>query len=523
MHGPSPERVVVIGAGIGGLAAAIRLAAAGLSVTVVERAPSSGGKMREVTVAGRPVDFGPTVLTWRAVLDDLFAAAGERLEDHLTLVPAEVLTRHAWADGRRLDLFADRARSADAIAAFAGPEAGRDYLDFAIAAERMFQTLKAAYLERTQTTALGLTWRLGLHRLPDLRALKPFSTLWAELGRRFRDPCLRQLFARYATYAGCSPFRAPATLMLIAHVEAMGVWLPGGGMQSVARALEGLARRQGARFLMGDAAIHIEVETGRVAAVRLESGLRLPADHVVAAVDPSAIASGSLGPEVRRAVDPLPAGARSLSALTLSLVARARGFPLVRHNVFFADDYACEFRDLHHGRLPRQPTLYVCAQDRGASLHEAGPELERFLVIVNAPALADVALPGQEEIERCVRKSLDRLAALGLELTPEPQGLVVTTPADFARLFPGSGGAIYGRAAHGPTGSFRRPGARSRLAGLYLAGGGVHPGAGVPMVALSGRLAAEALMADRASQRRFHPVAISGGTSTPSAPTAASA
>lgn len=520
----SPDRLVVVGAGIGGLVGSLLLAARGEEVLLLEAADRPGGKLRELLADGQPVDSGPTVFTLKPLFEAIFAEAGLAFEDHVALTPARVLARHAWRDGSRLDLFADRAQSADAIAAFAGPREAEGYRAFAAEAARIWAALERPYLDAQQTSPLGLSWRLGLRNLGDLFALRPYTSMWRALGGHFRDPRLRQLFGRYATYAGCSPFAAPATLMLIAHVESQGVWLVDGGMQALAQGLAAAAARAGATLRFSAPVAEILVDNGRACGVRLADGEVIAAGAVVCNADPAALAAGLFGPAAARAVRPLAASARSLSAVTLSINGSATGFPLTRHNIFFSDDYRQEFADLAGGRLPAVPTLYVCAQDRGADPGDsAALARERLLVIINAPALADVQPLPAGEIERCVTTSLERLAGMGLRLSIPPQAMVTTTPADFMARFPGAGGAIYGRAAHGPTASFRRPGARSRIPGLYLVGGGVHPGAGVPMVALSGRLAAAALMADRVSMSRFLPAAMPGGISTPSPPTAASA
>jgi 1-hydroxycarotenoid 3,4-desaturase len=235
-----------------------------------------------------------------------------------------------------------------------------------------------------------------------------------------------------------------------------------------------------------------------------------------------------LGPAARRAAAPVAERNRSLSAVTWCLAARCEGFPLVRHNVVFSADYRAEFDDLFaRRRLPRVPTTYICAQDRGdeglASPGGAGGRgahapppagAERLLVLVNAPATG--GLP-ETEIETCERTVFALLDRAGLKLTPEAS--LRTTPREFAALFPATGGALYGRATHGWQASFLRPGARSAIPGLYLAGGGAHPGAGVPMAAMSGRLAAEALIADRSRFRSTCPsraTATPGGMPTPS-------
>ena len=233
--------VVVIGAGAGGLAAALDLVAAGRSVTVVERSDRPGGKVRELEVGGARIDSGPTVLTMKWVFDELFAAAGARFDERVAVTRAEVLARHAWSESERLDLFADPERTADAIGDFAGARAAAGFRGFCDRARAVYTTLERAFLRGQRPTPLGLTVRAG--GLVPMLAVRPFSTLWRELGGFFADPRLRQLFGRYATYCGSSPFLAPATLMLVAHVELAGVWQVAGGMQRLPEAMARLVRQ----------------------------------------------------------------------------------------------------------------------------------------------------------------------------------------------------------------------------------------------------------------------------------------
>lgn len=506
------DRVVVIGAGIGGLVAALLLAARGADVTVVEAAEAPGGKMRAVPVGGRPVDSGPTVFTLRRVFDRILGEVGESLDAHLTLRPAEVLARHAWGDGARLDLFADIERSADAIGAFAGAAEARGYRAFAARACAIFRTLEHPFIESPRPSPFGLTRAVGLGRLGDLMRITPFRTLWDALGEHFADPRLRQLFGRYATYCGSSPFSAPATLMLVAHVEQEGVWLVDGGMHRLAATLAGLAEARGARIRYGRTVSRIVVTDGHVSAVRLDDGEVLPARAVVCNADVAALAAGRFGPGARATKAPRPQE-RSLSALTWSLAARTEGFPLARHTVFFSDDYPAEFADLFgRRRLPERPTVYVCAQDRDDAGGLAPGAAERLLVLVNAPAAGPPIAAG--EIDRCTDRTFAFLARCGLTVEREAAHTVTTTPADFERMFPATGGALYGRASHGWMASFRRPGPATRLPGLFLAGGSTHPGPGVPMAAISGRLAAEAVLSALASTLPSRRAAMSGGIST---------
>ncbi|TXN02077.1 CrtD protein, partial [Methylobacterium sp. WL103] len=213
--------------------------------------------------------------------------------------------------------------------------------------------------------------------------------------------------------------------------------------------------------------------------------------------------------------DPVPPAERSLSAVTFCLNARTVGFPLAHHTVFFSNDYRAEFDAIRRGRLPADPTTYVCAQDRVGDAAPDGPE--RLLCLVNAPAVGERRFT-KPEIDACETTMRARLAVCGLTIAAAETA--TTTPAGFATLFPATGGALYGRASHGWSATFKRMGARTRLPGLYLAGGSVHPGPGVPMAAQSGRIAADTLLADRraarpVSTRRSPATATSGGTSTP--------
>jgi len=508
------DRVIVIGAGVGGLAAALDLAARGLDVLVLERAAAPGGKMREVAVGEARIDAGPTVFTMKWVFDELFADAGADLKDHLALRRAEVLARHAWSERERLDLYADVGRSAEAIAAFAGPAEARRFREFTERARRIYRTLEGPFIRSARPSPQSLVLGAGVRGLADLWRISPFDTLWRALGEHFHDPRLRQLFGRYATYCGSSPFLAPATLMLVAHVEQDGVWLVEGGMHRVAVALARLAAARGAAFRYGADVAEIVVRGGRAAGVRLASGEHLDAGAVVVNADPAAVAGGLLGQAAAPAVAPLAEAARSLSALTWSLVAPTGGFPLARHTVFFSADYAAEFDDiLRRGRLPADPTVYVCAQDRDDAGGGAGGDAERLLCLVNAPPTGDAHPFDAPEVRQCEERTFARLARCGLRVARDPARTVATTPADFARLFPGTGGALYGRASHGWTASFGRPRARTKIPGLYLAGGSTHPGPGVPMAALSGRAAAASVIADRGSIGRSSAAAMPGGTS----------
>jgi 1-hydroxycarotenoid 3,4-desaturase len=513
------RHVVIVGAGMGGLAAAVVLAARGIGVTLLEAAERPGGKMREVEVSGSAIDAGPTVLTMRWAFDELFDDAGASLSASVGLRRIDRIARHAWSDGSRLDLFSDIEHSADAIAQIAGAREAEGYRRFCVRAQAIYETLRDSFIRASRPGPLTLTARVGVARLPDLIRISPFTTMWRALQGYFADPRLRQLFGRYATYCGSSPFLAPATLMLVAHVEREGVWLVDGGMARLAEALCDLARSQGAAFRFGRRVTRIVVENGRAAGVETNEGERIFSEAVIWNGDVSALAEAEVGEEAARAVRATPPGARSMSALTWAMRARVDGFALIRHNVFFSGDYRQEFDDIfERNRLPDAPTVYVCAQDREDADTAPDPsQAERVFCLVNAPVRARGAPLTQPEVESCEQAAFRLLQRCGLRIERDPASTRRTTPEDFARLFPSTRGALYGRATHGWKASFAREGSTTRLPGLYLAGGSVHPGPGAPMAALSGRQAAIRVMRDLASTKRLIPAAMPGGMSTGSA------
>ncbi|WP_346346514.1 1-hydroxycarotenoid 3,4-desaturase CrtD [Thetidibacter halocola] len=495
----------MIGAGIGGLAAALPLAHAGLDVTVVDAAARPGGKMRQVD----GVDAGPTVLTLRTVFDALFEGVGERLDDHVTLHRQAVLARHWWPDGSSVDLHADPALNAEAIETFAGHRARRQFEAFCARTETLFAAFRAPMMEAAEPDVAAMT-RMVLAHPTLLRAMAPGRTMAGLLRASFEDPRLRQLFGRYATYVGGSPHRAPALLSLVWRAEAAGVWVPEGGMHALARAITGLIEARGAQFRMHSMVTRILTDSDGVSGVALRDGSVLPARTVIFNGDPRALALGKLGDAMRPAAPRAARAARSMSAHVWAFRARTTGLDLAHHNVFFCADAQADFRALEAGRLPADTTLYLCAEDRG---HPTPPaHEERFEIILNAPPLTQ-RQPDDKEHATCHQRTFPTLARFGLTFDRLPGKAALTTPGGFETLFPGSAGSLYGQSPHGTFAALSRPRARTPVPGLYLAGGGCHPGAGVPMAALSGRHAAEAILTDRTSTSPSRRTAMRGGMS----------
>lgn len=508
--------IVVIGAGVGGLAAGFRLVAAGHRVIITERHNWLGGKARNIPSPAGPIAAGPTVLTLRSVFDELFADAGLHLDDFVGLSKQDILARHFWSDGTQLDLMADAHASASNIEAFAGKTAADEYWQFEMATRALFDAFDAPMMRTARPSVRTLIGVVA--RKPGLLAhMAPGRAMANDLARRFSDPRLAQLFGRYATYVGGSPLKAPALLSLIWQAEARGVWLVDGGIAALAGAIADQFLALGGEIRTNTDIERIDVENGHVTGVVSASGETIATSAVLFNGDPLALATGALGQDVLQAVPGVARAGRSLSARVWSFAAQAKGVPLSHHNVFFADDHYSEFRDLEKGLMPRDPSLYVCAQDRGT-----GPPkgMERFEIILNAPAL-DTSQTISNERLTCHQRTFPMLGRMGLHLTPQPAMLeddaCLTVPHQFNALFPASLGSLYGQSPNTMTASLSRPTARSKIAGLYLCGGGAHPGAGVPMAALSGRHAAEAILQDQTLTSPSRPTDTHGGTSTVSA------
>lgn len=501
------ENIIVIGAGMGGLSAAIHLRSQGYAVTLIEAADGPGGKARAVASPAGPVDTGPTVLTLRSVADRLFALCGTRTEDEVDLIALPRLARHFWPDGSQLDLFSNPEASAAAIADFAGAREADAFRRFDRLARGLYDAFEGPMMLAARPDPVAVA-RAALAAPRIWPALLPGMTLDRLLRLHFRDPRLVQLFARYATYVGGRPAQSPGVLALVWQAEARGVWAVRQGLAGLAAALARVAAAKGVIFRYGTVARRIVRQGGRVTGVELPGGTILPCAACVFAGDPGALRGNLLGDAARDAIAP-SITPPSLSAWVWAFAATAQGVDLAHHNVFFTADPTREFGPIGRGQMPEAPTLYVCAQDR--EMGRPVPATERFEIIMNGPANP---VPMPTEDATCRTRTFPPLARMGLTFAPEPGPAALLTPSGLAAAYPGSQGAIYGASPEGALSAFRRPLARTGLPGLYLAGGGAHPGAGVPMAMLSGQHAATALAGDRISAPTSRPAAMPGGMST---------
>ncbi|MGY1845371.1 phytoene desaturase family protein [Modestobacter sp. SYSU DS0875] len=490
-------RVVVIGAGLGGLAAAARLAAAGHAVTVLEQASVIGGKLGWFERDGHGFDTGPSLVTLPQVLRDLFAATGAPLDDVLELQRLDPAVAYRFADGTAVDVPGSREHIPAALDAALGTGTGAQWAALLDRAEAMWRATEQPFL-RSPLAGAGTLLRLA-RNTADLRTIAPGRTLRGLGGRYLSDPRLRMLLDRYATYSGSDPRQAPAALLTVPYAEqAFGSWYVPGGLRRLVEAVAQRAVERGATVRTGSPVAEVLVEGGRAAGVRLADGERVPADVVVSNADATALYRELL-PATTPARGPRAALRRvtpSSSGLVLLLALRGRTPGLAHHTVLFPADYDAEFDALFGRRGPKRPvedpTVYVSAPDDPATRPDA--DSESWFVLVNAPrhepgSGVDWTAPGLADAQ--ADRVLDVLAARGLDVRDRVRWRVVRTPADLERETASPGGSIYGTSSNGARAAFLRPGNASPLPGLFLVGGSAHPGGGLPLVTLSAQIVAE--------------------------------
>lgn len=496
------SRVVVVGAGIGGLAAAVRLQALGHRVTVLEQAAEVGGKLGVLRREGFTFDTGPSLLTMPHVLEDLFAATGAPLREVLPVERLAVACRYRFPDGTVLDLPGELDDLPDALDAALGPGAGAQWSAFLRRAERIWDVTHEPFLE----SPIGVGDMLRLSRsLSDVRTVAPWRSLRGLGARHLRDPRLRMLLDRYATYTGSDPRRAPAALASVPWAEQRwGSWYVPGGLGRIATALV-----ERLRSLGGEVETSVEVaevttaggrrgrpgRPARVDGVRLVDGTRRPADVVVANADARQVYGRLVRTGARAATLRAHRVTPSLSGVALLLALDGPPADQPHHEVWFPEDYDAEF-DAVFGRRgrprpPLRPTVYVAAPDDPAVV--PGPGHGAWFVLVNAPPHdprrgTDWEAPGLRE--RYADAVLTLLAGRGLDVRDRVRFREVVSPADLERRTLTPGGSIYGSSSNGARAAFLRPANASPVPGLFLVGGSSHPGGGLPLVVLSARIVA---------------------------------
>ena len=501
------ERIAVVGGGLGGLAAACTLAARGHDVALFERNSWAGGKAAVLERDGFRFDMGPTILTLPSVLARISAEAGRDLSDYLDLVPLDPQWRCFYSDGSVLDLVADTEAMASRLAAFSRYANDADgYRRFMSWSQQLHEISRRFFFYRNVGSIRDTFSAQGMFDarvLRDLWALRMGRTVAESVRSHIRDPRVAQMVDHFTQYVGSCPESSPAVLCGIAHMQTdEGIWYPRGGIRAVPQALLTLARELGVQIHSDKQVRRISVRDRTATDVETDDGERYPVSAVVSNSDVIRT-HGEL-------LETTPAGRRFIdrnkrepacSGVVLYLGLRQRYDQLLHHGFAFSQDPHEEFDAIYRRGEPAQdPTCYICAPAR-TDPHVAPPGGEALYVLVHTPYLR----PHHDwkKMIRPYRDVIIRKLARTCGLEDLEQRIVtedVLTPEDIERRYHCWKGAIYGLASHGRMlGAFKPANRSADIHNLYFAGGSVHPGPGIPMVLMSGWIAADVLHRDRSA------------------------
>lgn len=483
------QRIGIIGGGIAGLAAAVRLKAAGYEVVVFEAAPAAGGKLGAMRLGSFRFDTGPSLFTRPDLVDELFTLAGEDPRKHFHYRRLDPVCHYFYADGKRFHAPAEPEALAQAMEKELGEPAGN-----VRAMQRrgafLYRITAPVFLESSLHSIMTYLRPAGLRGIANLPFIGTMRSMNRENSRRFVTPHARQFYNRFATYNGSDPHQAPATLNVIPHLEsALGAWYPEGGMRSIPEAVYQLAMRLGVEFHFNARVekILLDGSSRKVRGLQLENGEEVSADIVLSNAD--------VYPTYKKLLPDIPAPAKvekvdsSSSALIFYWGIR-KSFPeLGVHNIFFGSDYEKEFREIwKEQQAPSDPTIYINITSK-CDPADAPEGMENWFVMVNVPANR-----GQdwESIRHRLRETV--ITRISKELRVPVGDLIAEEEyLDPLRIESNTGsyrGALYGSSSNRMLAAFfRQANFSSKIKGLYFAGGSVHPGGGIPLCLLGARIA----------------------------------
>jgi phytoene desaturase len=492
-------KIVVIGAGVGGMSVAARLAKQGHQVTIYEAADRTGGKCRTEWIDGYAFDTGPSLLTLPAIFKDLFIKTGPRFEKVLSISAVNPSFSYHFADRKSVDFVnLDLPKTCEALDQAFGVEAGNAWHSLMQRAEVMWDISRVPFVQSELRSVWSLLKRRDL--ITGIKQIAPFKSLRSLTCEYTQDKHLQMIIDRYATYTGSDPRRAPAALLTIAFVEgSFGAWHLAGGIGQLSVALEDRCRLLNVGIELNTRVSAINTDHGKVSGVTLPNGQSVAADIVVANADAEIVYNQLLTPKVHKARSErrkLKRAQKSLAGFSLLLGLDnskiTRQTPkLNHHNIYFPADYDAEFDDIFTKQVPvENPTIYICAP--GDPLMVSREGTESWSVLVNAPRHdpengSDWSTCGAEYAQKIISK----LDALGLEVSSRLDVMEFRTPLDLQNATSAPGGSIYGTSSNGAMSAFSRAKNRSPVPGLYCVGGSAHPGGGLPLVGMSAELVAE--------------------------------
>jgi phytoene desaturase len=494
---------VVIGSGLAGMTAACTLAARGYAVTVVEKNPWLGGKAALLTDRGYRFDMGPTILTLPSVLRRVFEEAGRKLEDYLNMIRLDPQWRCFFEDGSKFDLVESLPQMQQQLKEFTGGEqTGRGYEKFMAISRQLDDVSQRFFFWKSVggiADTMNLRQSMSLGVMKDLLSLRFGRTVAGLVRSHIPDSRIAQMIDHFTQYVGSSPEESPAVLCGIAHMQTNeGIWYPMGGTRAVPESLTRLGQELGVRFITGQQVRSVDTEQGRAVGVTLQDGTVLKSQVVVSNSDCVRTCEELLPRETARKLLSKRTFEAACSGVVLYLGLKRRYEHLLHHNFVFSQDPHVEFQQIYtEGEPAADPTCYVCAPSLSGDRVAPG-DGEALYVLVHTPYLRPhhdwtKMLPAYRNV---IVEKLKRTAGMeDLEERIEVEHYL--TPASINQRYHVLNGAIYGLASHGRFMGAFKPGNRVReVPGLYLAGGSAHPGPGMPMVMMSGWIAADSVDAD---------------------------
>ena len=487
--------VAVIGSGIAGLSAAIRLSLQGRKVVVFEQNTYTGGKITAFEKQGFRFDMGPSLFTMPQLVEELFELAGRTPKDYFQYHTHDEVCRYFWLDGKCLTLYPSVDRNVEAITTVFGKESGRRVRKYFDDARKKFELTAPFFLESSLHKAKTFLSPRVLKVVSEIPRLGLFSTLDDQNKRYFKEPKLVQLFNRYATYNGSSPYQTPGIMQMISHLEhGMGTHFPVGGMHAISQSLTKLAQELGVQFELSSMVEHILVEENKVQGVMVNGTERM-FDLVVCNSDIKHAYHELLPKQVRRPKKTL-AQEPSSSAL-IFYWGIGQTFPKMDlHNIIFSEDYKEEFdRICSNGPFWEDPTIYIHISNR-LEVDDAPKGKDCWFVMVNVPY--DQGQDWEDIVRKVRRKLIERISSvLGKDIASLIETEEILTPTQIQQRTSSVGGALYGTSSNERMAAFlRHSNKSSSVKGLYFCGGSAHPGGGVPLCILSGKIAAEWIKED---------------------------
>jgi len=496
MEGSDSLKIVVIGAGMGGMTAAARLSRGGHEVVVYEASDQVGGKCRTEWIGKVAFDTGPSLLTLPAVYKDFFQRTGKPMGLVCPIESVNPSFDYRFVDGSCVK-FANLSRNEtlDAIASSFGTESAAQWDRIMKRAERMWDVSRGPFIESELKSPISLVNRITFLR--DLKIIAPWKTLRQHADEILKDQRLRFIMDRYATYSGSDPRKAPAVLSTIAFVEeSFGAWHIKGGVGKLATTVHQRAIDVGVTFNLSTPVASIQTTGDKTTGIVLVDGTVIEADVVIANADASLVYNKLIKGNKRllkKARKNIASADVSVAGFCLLLGMRKDSEQVLNHHtILFPENYDAEFDAIFNDGIPvAQPTIYICApQDELMSKDE---NLEGWFVLVNAPTHGQFDWSNSDFARDYANSIIDQIEARGISVRDRLESLTIRTPADLEVSVLAPGGAIYGTSSNGARAAFMRAKNRSPIKGLYLVGGSAHPGGGLPLVGISADLVTEAI------------------------------